>query len=137
MLTCAYVQFWFMFSSVASIWSQYSAFSWFLWRVQFLFSSDSAEELKEAISQKNHELVYLYDVNLVDEIWKESRPKPPNRHVRVHDLKYAGVDVSSKLSSLRSELTSVGSSAIVVSMLDEIAWLLNLVICWAMYFYVL
>ncbi|KAL8540826.1 hypothetical protein ACS0TY_002157 [Phlomoides rotata] len=92
----------------------------------FLFSSDSAEELKEAISQKNHELVYLYDANLVDEIWKESRPKPPNRHVRVHDLKYAGVDVSSKLSSLRSELTSAGSSAIVISVLDEIAWLLNL-----------
>ncbi|PIN25663.1 Xaa-Pro aminopeptidase [Handroanthus impetiginosus] len=48
----------------------------------FLFSSDAAEELKEAISQKNHELVYLYDVNLVDEIWKESRPKPPSKHVR-------------------------------------------------------
>ncbi|XP_057778182.1 aminopeptidase P2 [Salvia miltiorrhiza] len=92
----------------------------------FLFSSDSADELKEAISQKNHELVYVYDVNLVDEIWKESRPQPPNRLVRVHDLKYAGVDVSSKLSSLRSELSSADSSAIVISMLDEIAWLLNL-----------
>ncbi|KAG6427300.1 hypothetical protein SASPL_111542 [Salvia splendens] len=92
----------------------------------FLFSSDSADELKEAISQKNHELVCVYDVNLVDEIWKESRPKPPNRLVRVHDLKYAGVDVSSKLSSLRSELSNADSSAIVISMLDEIAWLLNL-----------
>lgn len=71
--------------------------------------------------------MYLYDVNLVDEIWKESRPKPPNRHVRVHDMKYAGVDVSSKLSSLRSELSDADSSAIVISMLDEIAWLLNLV----------
>ncbi|XP_042049816.1 aminopeptidase P2-like [Salvia splendens] len=92
----------------------------------FLFSSDSADELKEAISQKNHELVCVYDVNLVDEIWKESRPKPPNRLVRVHDLKYAGVDVSSKLSSLSSELSNADSSAIVISMLDEIAWLLNL-----------
>ncbi|KAL0387507.1 UNVERIFIED_CONTAM: Aminopeptidase P2 [Sesamum radiatum] len=92
----------------------------------FLFSSDAAEELKEAISQKNHELVYLYDVNLVDEIWKDPRPKPPNRHIRLHDVKYAGVDVSSKLSSLRSELINAGSSAIVISMLDEIAWLLNL-----------
>ncbi|KAL6543336.1 Aminopeptidase P2 [Orobanche hederae] len=94
--------------------------------VQFLFSPDSADELKEAISQKNHELVYVYDLNLVDEIWKESRPKRPNRHVRVHDLKYAGVDVSFKLSSLRSKLNSADSSAIIISMLDEIAWLLNL-----------
>ncbi|KAL3843959.1 hypothetical protein ACJIZ3_001362 [Penstemon smallii] len=92
----------------------------------FLFSSNAAEELKEVISQQNHELVYLYDSNLVDEIWKESRPKPPNRHIRVHDMKYAGVDVASKLSSLRSELTYAGSSAIIISMLDEIAWLLNL-----------
>lgn len=99
----------------------------FMWREQFLFSYDASEELKEAISKKNHELVYLYDINLVDEIWKETRPRPPNKPVRVHDLKYAGVDVSSKLSSLRSELTDAGSSAIVISMLDEIAWLLNLV----------
>ncbi|EPS67046.1 hypothetical protein M569_07730, partial [Genlisea aurea] len=92
----------------------------------FLFSSDSAEELKEAISVKNHELVYLYDLNLVDEIWKESRPKPPSNLARIHDIKYAGVDVPSKLASLRSELKTAGSSAIVISVLDEIAWLLNL-----------
>lgn len=93
---------------------------------QFLFSSDAAEELRQAIAKKNHELVFLYDINLVDEIWKESRPKPPSKPIRVHDLKYAGLDVVSKLSSLRSELADAGSSAIVVSMLDEIAWLLNL-----------
>ncbi|KAK4378963.1 hypothetical protein RND71_000825 [Anisodus tanguticus] len=64
--------------------------------------------------------------NLVDEIWKESRPKPPKEPIRLHDLKYAGVDVSSKFSCLRSELRNAGASAIVISMLDEIAWLLNL-----------
>lgn len=64
----------------------------------------------------------------MDEIWKESRPKPLNQPIRVHDLKYAGLDVASKLLSLRSELADAGSSAIVISMLDEIAWLLNLVI---------
>ncbi|KAL6964795.1 Aminopeptidase P2 [Sarracenia purpurea var. burkii] len=92
----------------------------------FLFSSDAAEELKDAISKKNHELVYLYDINLVDDIWKGSRPKPPSKPVRIHDLKYAGIDVAAKLSSLRSDLKGAGSSAIVISMLDEIAWLLNL-----------
>lgn len=66
-------------------------------------------------------------MNLVDEIWKDSRPEPPNSPIRVHDLKYAGLDVASKLVTLRSELAEAGSSAIVISMLDEIAWLLNLV----------
>ncbi|XP_045831287.1 aminopeptidase P2-like [Trifolium pratense] len=97
-----------------------------LLRRQFLFTSDLAEELKQFISKKNHELVYLYNSNLVDEIWKESRPETPNKPVRVHDLKYAGLDVASKLSSRRSELVKAGSSAIIVSALDEIAWLLNL-----------
>ncbi|KAJ4832200.1 Aminopeptidase P2 [Turnera subulata] len=92
----------------------------------FLFSFDAAEELKQAIAAKNHKLVYLYSLNLVDEIWKETRPKPPNKSIRVHDLKYAGMDASSKLSFLRSELLGAGSSAIVISMLDEIAWILNL-----------
>ncbi|XP_010255999.2 PREDICTED: probable Xaa-Pro aminopeptidase P [Nelumbo nucifera] len=92
----------------------------------FLFSSDAAEELKDTISKRNHQLVYLYDLNLVDEIWKESRPKLPQKPIRVHNIKYAGVDVSSKLSSLRSDLVEVGCSAIVISMLDEVAWLLNL-----------
>ncbi|CAI9303350.1 unnamed protein product [Lactuca saligna] len=92
----------------------------------FLFSSDAVNELKEAVAKSNHELVYLYDVNLVDEVWKESRPMPPNKPIRLHDLKFAGVDVSTKLSNLRSELTNAGSSAIVISMLDEVAWLLNL-----------
>lgn len=68
----------------------------------------------------------MYEYNLVDKIWN-ARPKPPSNPIRVHDLKYAGVDVSSKLSNLRSELSNAGSSAIVLSMLDEIAWLLNLV----------
>lgn len=102
-------------------------FSSILLRRQFLFTSDAAEELKQVISKKNHELVYLYGSNLVDEIWKEYRPEPPNKPVRVHDLKYAGLDVASKLSSLRSQLVSADSSAIIISMLDEIAWLLNLV----------
>ena len=64
----------------------------------------------------------MYDSNLVDEIWKVSKPKPLKKPIRVHELKYAGVDVALKLSSLRSELVGSGTSAIVISILDEIAW---------------
>lgn len=93
---------------------------------QFLFSYDAAEEMKAAVSEKNHDLVFLFDCNLVDEIWGKSRPKPPFKQLRVHDIKYAGVDVSSKLSTLRSELMEASCTSVVISMLDEIAWLLNL-----------
>ncbi|KAF5782051.1 putative hydrolase [Helianthus annuus] len=92
----------------------------------FLFSSDAVNELKESVAKSNHELVYLYGVNLVDEIWKEARPLPTSKPIRVHELKYAGVDASMKLANLRCDLINHGSSAIVISMLDEVAWLLNL-----------
>ncbi|XP_074583171.1 aminopeptidase P2 [Curcuma longa] len=92
----------------------------------FLFSSTAAEELKEEIAKKDHQVVFLYDINLVDEIWGESRPKPPSNPTRVHDVEYAGVDALSKLSSLRSELMEAGCTAITISMLDEVAWLLNM-----------
>uniref|UniRef100_A0A452YGM1 Creatinase N-terminal domain-containing protein n=1 Tax=Aegilops tauschii subsp. strangulata TaxID=200361 RepID=A0A452YGM1_AEGTS len=92
----------------------------------FLFSSDAAEELKAAISDKNHELILIRDFNLVDEIWGESRPAPPNEPTRVHAIKYAGVDVASKLSFVRSQLDENGCDTVVISMLDEVAWLLNM-----------
>nr|CAB3452317.1 unnamed protein product [Digitaria exilis] len=92
----------------------------------FLFSFDAAEELKYSISNKNHELVLVGGMNLVDEIWGEARPKAPEKSTRVHDIKYAGIDVPSKLSFIRSQLAENGCDALVISMLDEIAWLLNM-----------
>lgn len=72
----------------------------------------------------------------MDEIWKGTRPDPPNKPIRVHELKYAGLDAASKLSFLRAEMADSGASAIVISMLDEVAWLLNLVInfLWPFFF---
>lgn len=84
--------------------------------------------MKGEIAKKDHQVVFLYDINLVDEIWGESKPKPPSNPTRVHDIEYAGVDALSKLLSLRSELMEAGCTAITISMLDEVAWLLNMVI---------
>ncbi|TKW31076.1 hypothetical protein SEVIR_2G081300v4 [Setaria viridis] len=92
----------------------------------FLFSFDAAEELKDSISNKNHELVLVRGMNLIDEIWGDARPKPPKEPTRVHDIKYAGIDVPSKLSFIRSHLAENGCDAVVISMLDEVAWLLNM-----------
>ncbi|KAF3785657.1 putative Xaa-Pro aminopeptidase P [Nymphaea thermarum] len=92
----------------------------------FLFSSDSAEELREVLLKKNLELIFIYNFNLVDEIWDELRPSPPIEPMRVHSIKYAGLDISSKMCSLRSRLAEARADAIVISKLDEVAWLLNL-----------
>ena len=105
----------------------------FFRRMQFLFSFDAAEELKDSIANKNHELVLVQGMNLVDEIWGDARPNPPKEPTRVHDIKYAGIDVPSKLSFIRSQLAENGCDAVVISMLDEVAWLLNMVKSWFFY----
>ena len=116
------------FSSACYVYITLILYPSFVLRVQFLFSFDAAEELKDSISNKNHELVLVRGMNLVDEIWGDARPEPPKESTRVHDIKYAGIDVPSKLLFIRSHLTENGCDAVVISMLDEVAWLLNMVI---------
>jgi Xaa-Pro aminopeptidase len=66
-------------------------------------------------------------VDLIDDVWQElgGRPKAKYAMVRVHRLKYAGVDAGQKLEDFRRELAKLGVDAVVVAALDEVAWLLN------------
>jgi hypothetical protein len=63
--------------------------------------------------------------NLVDQVWNTKPSRPSNPIFRL-DEKYTGASVSSKLQRLREQLAKVGSPGLVVSQLDEVAWLLNL-----------
>lgn len=84
--------------------------------------------MKRTLAEKGQELVLVYDINLVDKVWGVTRPSPPSAPLRLHELQYAGVDVATKLTTLRKELVSAGATAMVITMLDEVAWLLNLVL---------
>lgn len=92
-----------------------------------MFSADAGDELRRTLAEKDQELVLVYEDNLVDKVWGQARPEPPSKPLRVHELRYAGVDVATKLANLRKELSSAGATAMVVTMLDEVAWLLNMV----------
>lgn len=65
------------------------------------------------------------DTNLVDEIWND-RPAAPTAPVRLHDLKYAGVPATEKLTSIQKQLRKAGQDAMVLTLPDSIAWLLNI-----------
>lgn len=66
--------------------------------------------------------------NLVDKLWKhfEDLPAKPASIIKELDLKYAGEEVSSKLEKVVEEIKAQLVAGIVVSALDEIAWLLNM-----------
>lgn len=67
-----------------------------------------------------------YTKNLVDPVWGPARPERPKNPVFALDVKYSGRDHKEKLGQVRQELEKQKARALVVTMLDEVAWLFNL-----------
>ncbi|KAN0127203.1 Peptidase M24, structural domain containing protein [Lactarius tabidus] len=67
-----------------------------------------------------------YCENLVDLVWGSARPPRPQKPIFTLDVKYAGADHTTKLARVRQELEKQKARALVVAMLDEVAWLFNL-----------
>lgn len=64
--------------------------------------------------------------NLVDKVWGSARPALPASRVFVQEVEYAGATVDEKLEIVRQKMAEKGATMLVVSGLDEVAWLLNL-----------
>ena len=64
--------------------------------------------------------------NLVDEVWGTGRPPRPTEKVKILSEEYAGKKFQEKLEELRKELDKKKVAGMIISMLDEIAWLFNL-----------
>jgi Xaa-Pro aminopeptidase len=82
---------------------------------------NDAKELQKELDSIGSKLVFL-EQNPVDQI-RSDRPNRPAKPIKVHPIEYAGKSVKSKLIELRQ---STNNTSVVVSALDEIAWLLNL-----------
>mmetsp|Transcript_48783 Transcript_48783/g.113921 ORF Transcript_48783/g.113921 Transcript_48783/m.113921 type:complete len:641 (+) Transcript_48783:55-1977(+) len=63
--------------------------------------------------------------NLINEIWT-ARPEDPCKPVEAHPIVLAGESIVSKLEKVRVAIKEQGASAILISALDQIAWLFNL-----------
>lgn len=72
-----------------------------------------------------HNSRVVYDLDLVGEIW-EDRPALSTEPAFALDVKYAGEAVDSKLSRVRAAMEKAGADMHVLTMLDDIAWLLNI-----------
>ncbi|XP_013793175.1 probable Xaa-Pro aminopeptidase P, partial [Limulus polyphemus] len=66
--------------------------------------------------------------SLVDEIWTEAegRPAKPNFPIFVHRLEFAGKRWEDKVEDVRAKLKEEGVGGIIITELDNVAWLLNL-----------
>ncbi|PSS29828.1 hypothetical protein PHLCEN_2v2669 [Hermanssonia centrifuga] len=89
-----------------------------------LITAADAESLQTSLKPRESHIVPLAN-NLVDLIWEDRSTRPANT-VFPLDIKYSGVPHTEKIKGLREELEKKKYKAIVVSMLDEVAWLFNL-----------
>jgi Xaa-Pro aminopeptidase len=96
---------------------------------------DGARDLKRKLKAAGKGKLIGVETNLVDEVWSSSRPNRPQNPVFVLPDKFTGMSLDianpgkpfqDKISELRKELTEKKTSGMVVSMLDEVAWLFNL-----------
>ncbi|XP_015067111.1 aminopeptidase P1-like [Solanum pennellii] len=86
-------------------------------------SVDTAQKWECAFAKKQQKLVQTTR-NLVDDVWKNRLPAQANP-VIVHPLQFAGQSVAEKLKELRKKLVLGKACAIIITALDEVAWLYN------------
>eukprot|EP00055_Hartaetosiga_balthica_P007781 m.27335 g.27335 ORF g.27335 m.27335 type:complete len:610 (+) comp5932_c0_seq1:36-1865(+) len=83
--------------------------------------------MSKALCEKNIEIIGVKN-NLVDLVWAETghQPSPPHNEVFVLDEKFSGMSVENKLVEVRNSMAKKSATALLVSALDEVAWLFNL-----------
>ncbi|XP_020584249.1 probable Xaa-Pro aminopeptidase P [Phalaenopsis equestris] len=87
-------------------------------------SVDTAQRWMQAFSRNRQKLIQL-SVNLVDKIWID-RPATRIRPVNLQPFKFTGCTVADKLKDLRGKLVQEKARGILVTALDEVAWLYNI-----------
>lgn len=88
-----------------------------------LFTLMEANRLEQLCGENG--FLLATDFYPADELW-EDRPEMPKNEAFVHDEEYAGEDVESKLTRTMEKVEENGADSILITALDEIAWLLNL-----------
>ena len=96
----------------------------------FVMSPIVWRRYEKALGKSAHTLVPATP-NLVDTVWI-NRPNPPKKEIYPLALQYTGKDSKKKLQEIRKELSESGKSdeskpdVLLLTMLDEIAWLTNM-----------
>jgi len=89
-----------------------------------VISRKSFMDLQKKLEEKGIGLKCIKK-NLVDAVW-EDRSEAPEGKLEIHREKYSGKSTASKLKRLREKMAEANTDALVVTMLDSIAWLFNI-----------
>lgn len=85
----------------------------------------SAKQVKDLEKEFQGKVNLKFDQDLVGQLWQD-RPTVPTQDIFIHEVKYAGRTRSEKLNDLRKQMSTKGANVHLLSVLDDIAWLLNI-----------
>lgn len=88
-----------------------------------MYSVNAFRALQEQLGEAG---IGVHSVDLIKPLWTDARPAIPQAPFYEYEVAYAGEDVASKLARVREAMRQKGANAMVISALDEIAWLLNI-----------
>lgn len=89
-----------------------------------IISINQAARIETALQEHGGKLLSVEN-NLIDQLWKD-RPSMPHTPIRIHGEQFAGESAEKKLQALRTTMIAEGVNAIVITVLDAIAWLFNI-----------
>ncbi|XP_063289686.1 xaa-Pro aminopeptidase 1 isoform X2 [Pelobates fuscus] len=90
----------------------------------FIIQTDQWKSMFLALKTAGHSMVPVEE-NLIDAVW-EDRPSRPCQPLITLGLKYTGMSWKEKIETLRTRMAERKASWIVLTALDEVAWLFNL-----------
>ena len=79
-----------------------------------LISTADARKLEEKIKKKGGRALSAISLNLVDIVWGDERPKPPNEKVRPLPVKFSGKESNEKIEDLRKELEKKKGAGLII-----------------------
>ncbi len=88
-----------------------------------VFTTTEMEEMESAFAKAGIKL--RTDLDPAETLWTNRPPIPKNK-VEIQPLEFAGESAESKIERVRQALREQKAEGLVISQLDEIAWLLNL-----------
>ena len=88
-----------------------------------MFSAEEVEHLQKELKKSGIRIKSIADPMQL--LWTD-RPAMPLAPAFVYDTKYAGMSFTEKLPAVRQAMEAAGAASLLLSALDEIAWLLNI-----------
>lgn len=90
----------------------------------FLMATETWKPLSKLLKSNGHHLVPVSE-NLIDLVW-DDQPSPPSNSLMILEQKYTGKTWQEKICLVREKLEEKKADALILTALDEVAYLFNM-----------